>query len=431
MRIVIIGGGISGLFTAIMCKTRIPGSKITLIEKESRLGGRVFTKKYIDGSSFESGAGRFGMKHNILIALLKRYKLDRDIIPISNTISQKLGPLLKSEEYRGVSPEEILYNLSKDTRLTREDYKTNTIETLVRRLYGDDAARKVVHQFEYDSEIQIARAQTSLRSILNTFRGEFGVLKGGLSRLINEMIGELSGSKSGVTIMKGTECTSIEREDDGSYTLKLKTGAGVGGLLGMMGLENVLRANKVIVCTPRAQAHSLLQGLIGEEQADNLYGSQIIQDEPLIRVYARFPKNWIDTKIVSRKAIRYIIPVSNDPPIVMISYTDGPIARIWSNFRKQVGDRETVQELLRQLRGMFPKKSIPDPIWVSFEEHPVGASYWKPSIEDVTSKKMKKMRQNPLPNVYVCGEFLSMYHQAWVEGALETSLGVVRSIQSG
>ena len=431
MRIVIIGGGISGLFTAIMCKTRIPGSKITLIEKESRLGGRVFTKKYIDGSSFESGAGRFGMKHNILIALLKRYKLDRDIIPISSTISQKLGPLLKSEEYRGVSPEEILYNLSKDTRLTREDYKTNTIETLVRRLYGDDAARKVVHQFEYDSEIQIARAQTSLRSILNTFRGEFGVLKGGLSRLINEMIGELSGSKSGVTIMKGTECTSIEREDDGSYTLKLKTGAGVGGLLGMMGLENVLRANKVIVCTPRAQAHSLLQGLIGEEQADNLYGSQIIQDEPLIRVYARFPKNWIDTKIVSRKAIRYIIPVSNDPPIVMISYTDGPIARIWSNFRKQVGDRETVQELLRQLRGMFPKKSIPDPIWVSFEEHPVGASYWKPSIEDVTSKKMKKMRQNPLPNVYVCGEFLSMYHQAWVEGALETSLGVVRSIQSG
>ena len=430
MRTVIIGGGIAGLFTAIMCKTRLPGSNITLVEKESRLGGRVFTKKYIDGSIFESGAGRFGMKHKILMALLKRYNLDRDIIPINNTISQKLGPLLQSEEYRDVPPEDILYNLSKDARLTREDYNTNTIETLVKREYGDDAARKVIHQFEYDSEIQIARAQTSLRSILNTFRGEFGVLKGGLSRLINKMVEELSESTSGVTIMRDTECTNIEREGDGSYTIRVKTRVGVGGLMDMMGLEDVLQANKVIVCTPRVHTHSLLQELIGEEQSDLLYGPDIIQDEPLMRVYARFPKSWIDTKIVSRKAIRYIIPVSNDPPIVMISYTDGPIARIWSNFRKKVGDRETIQELMKQLRGMFPRKSIPDPIWVSFEEHPVGASYWKPSTEDVTSNKMRQIRQNPLPNVYVCGEFLSMYHQAWIEGALETSLGVVRTIQS-
>jgi protoporphyrinogen oxidase len=76
MRVVIVGGGIAGLFTAIMCKTRLPNAKITIIEKNSRLGGRVFTKKYIDGSSFESGAGRFGMKHKILMALL------RDIILI-------------------------------------------------------------------------------------------------------------------------------------------------------------------------------------------------------------------------------------------------------------------------------------------------------------------------------------------------------------
>jgi protoporphyrinogen oxidase len=425
MRVVIVGGGIAGLFTAIMCKTRLPNAKITIVEKNSRLGGRVFTKKYIDGSSFESGAGRFGMKHKILMALLRRYNLDRDIIPISNKIVPKLGPLLKSEDYRNISPEQILYNLSKDPRLTKEDYMANTIETLVRRLYGNDAARKVIHQFEYDSEIQIARAQTSLHSILNTFRGDFGVLKGGLSRLIDEMIKELSGSKSGVIIMKDTECTSIERDDDGSYTLALKSG--VGGLVRMLGMgNNVLQADKLIVCTPKAQAHSLLQGLIGREQSDLLYGSDVIQDEPLMRIYARFPKNWIDTKIVSRKAIRYIIPVSNDPPIVMISYTDGPIARLWSNFREKVGDRETIQELMKQLRGMFPRKSIPDPIWVSFEEHPVGASYWKPSTEDVTSKKMRKTRQNPLTNVYVCGEFLSMYHQAWMEGALETSLRVVQ-----
>lgn len=431
MRIVIIGGGIAGLFTAIMCKTRLAkadsGTEIILIEKESRLGGRVFTKKYPDGTSFESGAGRFGMNHKILMAILKRYKLDRDIIPINNTISTRLGPLLKNDEYRKTSPEEILQRLSKDPGITREDYKSNTIETLVRRFYGDDAARKVIYQFEYDSEIQIARAQTSLRAILQTFRGEFGVLKGGLSRLIDAMVNELGGSGSGVTLVKGVECTGIDRNDDGSYDVRWKSGAGVGGL---MGLTGSYKANKVIVCTPRAQAFSLLQGLVGTEKVESLYGYSVIQDEPLLRIYARFPKSWIDTKVVTRKAIRYIIPVSNDPAIVMISYTDGPIARLWSRFRETVGDRETIQELMRQLRGMFPRKSIPDPVWVSFEEYPVGASYWKPSSEDVTSKRSRLSRQNPIENVYVCGEFLSMYHQAWIEGALETSLKIIKDLNS-
>lgn len=429
MRIVIVGGGIAGLFTAIMCKTRLtktdPSTEIVIVEKETRLGGRVFTKKYPDGTFFESGAGRFGMNHKILMALLRRYKLDRDIIPISNKISTRLGPLLKSDEYRETLPEEILQRLSKDPRITREDYKSNTIEQLVRRFYGDDAAKKVIHQFEYDSEIQIARAQTSLRTILQTFRGEFGVLKGGLSRLIGAMVNELEGGGSGVTLVKGVECTGIDRNDDGSYDVQWTSGAGVGGLIGLTGSY---QADKVVVCTPRAQAFSLLQGLVGTEKVESLYGSSVIQDEPLLRIYARFPENWIDTKVVTRKAIRYIIPVSNDPAIVMISYTDGPIARLWSRFREKVGDRETIQELMKQLRGMFPRKSIPDPIWVSFEEYPVGASYWKPSSEDVTSKRSRSLRKNPLENVFVCGEFLSMYHQAWIEGALETSLRIIKEL---
>jgi hypothetical protein len=421
MRITIIGGGISGLFTAIMLQSRIPDAEITLLEKRDRLGGRVFTKQYPDGSSFESGAGRFGMDHKIMMALIRRYSMTDNIIPISNSIVTKLGPLLNEAEYRSVSPEEILQRMSDDPRVTKRMLCENTIEGIVRELYGDDAVRKVIHQFEYDSEIQIARAQTSLRTILDTFRGKFAVLKGGLSRLISAM--EEEGSRKGVTFMKGTECDRITQASDGSYDVHWKVGVG-----GMFGLEGTIHTDKVILCTPRENVCDFMNDLIGEERSMQLYGPSVIQDEPLIRVYARFPTNWIDTKIVTRKAIRYIIPVSSDPPIVMISYTDGPIARLWSQFREQVGDRETIQEIMRQLRSLFPRKSIPDPIWVSFEEYRVGASYWRPSSEDVTSKKSRYMRQNPTKNVYVCGEFLSTYHQAWIEGALETSLRVVKNI---
>lgn len=408
MHIVIIGGGIAGLFTAMMVQSRSPETEVTILEKSGRLGGRIFTKELPDGSVFESGAGRLNMDHKVMIALLKRYGLDKEIIPISSEISVKLGPLLKDDEYKDVSPEEILQNMARD--VADDMLHTHTIEEIVRELYGEDAVRKVVHQFEYDSEIQIARAKTSLRAITDTFRGEFGVLKGGLSRLVNALKEEIRGR-----ILLNTECVSIERLEDGKYDLTLDS-------------RWSINADKIVVCTPRKSACELLSHVIGGEMSERLYGESVIQDEPLMRIYARFPYSWIDKKTVTRKGVRYIIPVSQEPAIVMISYTDGPIARIWSNFREEVGDRDTSRELMSQLRSLFPRRNIPDPIWISFEEYPVGASYWRPSPIDITTKKQQNDRQNPSKNIFVCGEFLSIYNQAWIEGALERCLRAIKDI---
>jgi hypothetical protein len=426
MRFVIVGAGIAGLFTAVLLRKKAPRSEIVIIEASERVGGRIFTKKYPDGSSFESGAGRFGMNHKTLMALFRRYNLTKDIIPISNEIQVQSGARLNTSEYRTTPPESILRMLVDNSRVNSQMMCEQTIEQLVRSLYGEDATRKVVHEFEYDSEIQIARAQTSLRAILETFRGSFGVLKGGFSRLVHLMKKDIQ--KHGGTILLGAKCTKIEPREDRTWDIEWRSrGSGIGGFLQ---IGNHLTADKVIMCTPRKVTYSLLANVIGIERCDVLYGENVFQDEPLLRVYARFPTSWIEKKVVTRKGIRYIIPVSSDPTIVMISYTDGPIARIWGALRKRVGDRECTRELMRQLRALFPRKNIPDPIWVSYEEWEVGATYWKPSSIDITSPKEQRMRMNPIPNVYVCGEFLSLYHQAWVEGALEGCLRVAKySIQ--
>jgi hypothetical protein len=426
MRVVIVGGGIAGLFSAILMRSRFPECEIVILEKSSRLGGRIFTKKYPDGSSFEAGAGRFGMKHKALMALFKRYGLDKDIIPINNEIHTQSGPLLSPKtiihngtdiDFRTKSLEDILNMLENDPNITPTMLMENTIETLTRKVYGNNATRKIIHGFEYDSEIQVNRAQTGLRAILDTFRGEFGVLKGGLSRLVREMEREITGS--GGRIMLGSECVGLEIQDDDTYKVKWGSGSGSGTEI----------ADKLFICTTRKPACSLVSDLIGEEDAEKLYGNDVIQETPLMRVYARFPINWIDHKIVTRKGIRYVIPVSSDPPIVMISYIDGPIASLWSRVRDQVGDRECANEIMRQLRTLLPRKKIPDPIWVSFEEWGVGASFWKPSEYDITLPEEQNKRQNPIKNVYVCAEFLSLYHQAWIEGALERCLRVARTIK--
>ena len=58
--LVIIGGGISGLFLAYkLCETNL---KILVLEKDSNLGGRIQTK-YVNNYLYEGGAARFNENH--------------------------------------------------------------------------------------------------------------------------------------------------------------------------------------------------------------------------------------------------------------------------------------------------------------------------------------------------------------------------------
>ena len=63
-KIIILGGGIAGLNTAYKLQNKY--DSIALIEKNDRLGGRIYTyynkSKHIQ---IEGGAGRINFKHNL------------------------------------------------------------------------------------------------------------------------------------------------------------------------------------------------------------------------------------------------------------------------------------------------------------------------------------------------------------------------------
>ena len=72
--VIILGGGIAGIYTAYKLNRCSPHLKILLLEKENYLGGRVFTVH--EGElAFEAGAGRFADSHRYFMALLKELKL--------------------------------------------------------------------------------------------------------------------------------------------------------------------------------------------------------------------------------------------------------------------------------------------------------------------------------------------------------------------
>jgi len=64
-------------------------------------------------------------------------------------------------------------------------------------------------------------------------------------------------------------------------------------------------------------------------------------------------------------------------------------------------------------------------LWVHVRSVQVGSYTWKKNYD---SEIISKYIINPINNIYICGETYSLFNQAWIEGALETSDKVVKKI---
>ena len=86
--IVIVGGGISGIYSMYNLKKKYPNLKVLLLEKEERFGGRVYSfNEKIDNIDYvmDLGAGRIGHHHELMVSLIKELKLENFMYNIGNT----------------------------------------------------------------------------------------------------------------------------------------------------------------------------------------------------------------------------------------------------------------------------------------------------------------------------------------------------------
>ena len=103
----------------------------------------------------------------------------------------------------------------------------------------------------------------------------------------------------------------------------------------------------------------------------------------------------------------------------MTSYTDEDDTRVWNAYRKK-GDTCLTKALLKELRALFPSKTIPNPLYATSHYWEEGCTYWTPGSYSPAKESTAIMQPFPnrFPDVHVCGESYSM-KQAWMEGALE------------
>ena len=441
--IIIIGGGISGLYCAYNLLKKDKNLKVLVLEKNPKLGGRVSTfyggkddKEVSKDIIFEKGAGRFNNNHTLLNGLLDELGLSNKKVKITNVdntiwmpknkfqllrekyprMDNILEALQKQLKGRRVSPEEIrkhnLQELVKKYLFSSDNNKTNKYEN---NINSKELVKYMEEMYPYFAEQYNMNAMDALQVFSKDFKQDiqYYILGGGLSQIITQLEKEVV--KMGGIIK----------------TAELVNGVTKAKNLGMYIINDKYQCSKIISSIPKSGIEKVgyLRELLGRKILNT------IDCIPLYRIYAKYPNSVINgekrvwfsgmDKMVVNHPLKFILPYGEKNGLIHISYTDGKYAKfLW---KKMVDgsinsylDKEVNKIFKNRIKGL---EKIPEPKWVKHYYWVCGMGCWK---KGVNSKEIinKVIKPRKLEEVYFCGENFSN-QQAWMEGALFTANKVI------
>lgn len=398
--IVIIGGGIAGLYLAV---NLVKKYKVALAEKYSKFGGRTFTfNADISGTKYqwEEGAARISDSHTMTLSLLKKYGLT--MTKIGKEISYKESGLYKMEPNHFESAIPILlkplYLLSKDT------LANSTIRKLLVDIHGEKETDSFLNRYPYRAEINTMRADMALSLFDNEFGKESGysICNEGLTELINRMKKEFE--TAGGTVFPHHELINVE----GTNAI-FKNGPPSKG---SSRPTVVLQGKKIVFALPVDSIKQI-------KPFKNLEPLKHLTMKPLLRIYAVFPNtDWFQySRIITAQRPRYIIPGDLKKGVIQISYTDSTDTIPLMKMYEEKGESYVGSVIVEDLRTLLGVK-VPDPLFVKVHPWKQGVTYWLPG--DYDPYKLSKELCKPFPDRewFLAGESYST-RQCWIEGALE------------
>ena len=410
--IIIIGGGISGLFLAYNLIQDNKYKDILLVESSSELGGRIRTEN-LDGIPLEMGGARFSNKHTKLLSLIKKLGYEDKIVKLPGEIDHI---------YHN---KKITYDLSKQIKKLNDkknDYPKAHLEKITLfqycvEVFGFEEAKKFQEMFGYDAEFLKLNAYSALTMFKEDLMGDISyyVLNGGLSQLITKLEFVIGESKK-VKFLKDTLVKDIQDKK-----IKIEKEGKEG-----KDKEDTLRGMKIVSAIPYLQVRKM------DIFKDYEY-LHCVKPIPLIRIYAKYPldktgKPWFHNlkRTITDNYIRHIIPISVENGIIMISYTDFYTAEMWNNWF-QLGEKVLTEKLHAEIFKLFKIKP-PKPEKYKVYYWRAGVHMWRTKYPmDETYKKILKPFKDK--EIYLCNEAFSK-HQCWIEGSLSMAndiLGLLKS----
>jgi monoamine oxidase len=406
--IIIIGGGIAGLYTAYKLSSKYPNKSIKLLEKNNSLGGRVFT--YHDKTmDVETGAGRFHSKNKNLMKLLKELDLDKKKIKI--TTDFKVIDENDPGEIQESKNDEIIKKIIKNVNEKKEVLQNKTFMDYAKIKVSKEEIQYLHDFFGYTSELTEMNAYDAIDIIKEYFTGsiQYYIMNGGLSQIIDKLVSILK--ERDVQILKNREVIDIEHINN-KFEITVKD-------------KKTKYKSEVCVCATQKDFLQKLQ--IFEHIKKYL---KYLVGKPLCRIYSKFSKDdiWFKDypKLTMNNKMRYMIPINKEEGIIMISYTDNVYADYW----KRLYEKEGIEGINKKHRQLIKKTfniEISEPINTKLFYWSSGVVFLKPGYDSTTmpQKIMQPFEDKPL---FVCGENYSAKNTAWMEGALDTSEYILKRI---
>lgn len=413
--IIIIGGGIAGLYQAYQHLKKDPNKKILLLEAANRLGGRIYTyhDNTIYKSGIEAGAGRFHKGHRKLMNLLKELDLDHLIIPISTNKQYIPTPNTPPPK---TPPSEYINNVLRTSKTTpTKDLQNQTFLEYARKVLPSDypsPPQTILDSFGYSTELTDMNAYDTINLIKTHYNNKnYYVLKGGMEQIITHLISKLE------TYPNFEYNLREPAIDIQPYPINKTTNTKI---IKIITPKTTYTATKCICALIKEDLEKIPIFL---PIKSNL---QKIKNFPLCRIYCKFPKDsktnqpWFHdlSKMTTNNNLRYIIPINPDQGTIMISYTDNKYADYWNHIKTTKGIQALNRELQTQLCEIFPHKKIPIPTHTKMFYWRHGVAYFLPKFD--STKDLDKIH-HPFPNlpIQICGENYSTKNAQWIEGALE------------
>jgi len=425
--IIILGGGIAGIYTTYKLLQINPNLSILLLESNDRFGGRVFTTtKY----NLEAGAGRFSSKHIHLIKLIKELGLEQkmqkagssvEYFPVNQQQQNHLPSIFSSilEIYTGKPVnqlQELVATVIIASKLERKIYlQSVSFIEYATTILSKEEIQYIKDAFGYYSELVIMNAYDAIQLMENLNpNNTFYVLQGGLSQIIEEMAIQIKKKKSNQNILKRNQkVIKIKRENKESiYSIETENG-------------KIYYTNKIIAALPKQALEkiSFFKSLKPDFKK--------IICAPLCRIYSTFrekDKSWIKNlpKFTTNNNLRMVIPIDSKKGTIMISYTDNKYADYWNHLYEKKGI-ETVENKIAEYIKESTNITIPKPLNTYIFYWSCGVGYWGIDVdsEEISQKMVKPFVTE---EVYICGEHFSEKNQQWIEGALETSISVLKKL---
>lgn len=394
--VIIIGGGISGLYSFYKIKQIYHNKyKCLLLEKDNRLGGRAGNDNF-HGSQVPIGAGILRKnKDKLLINLCKKLK-----VPLNEFTANINYDKIKSN----IPIINIIKTLNKlkssMKRLSEKNKRFFTFKQYFISIFGKkyyDNFKKTIGYTDYENE--------DMKEVIYYYGMEDNVSgwKGyGLSwNMLIEKLVKCIG-KNHIKMNTSVEKIKLERDDIYKITTNNKT----------------YYAKKIIMATPI----NIIKKLV--KSNNSLYNN--IGGQPFLRIYGLFEKkcihilkNAVNSTTIVNSPLYKIIPINPDKGIYMIAYTDNKGAKTLKKYAKNTpSNRKYLSKMVSKSLGINQICKLKD--MKSFYWN-IGTHYYKPlkNLKFRNRTEYIKKAQNPQKNMYVVGEMIS-HIQGWTEGAIES-----------